>query len=80
MKSYAFAAVTSAAAISTDELEFANYAARFNKVYEDMKEYAARMERFVYHNRLINEHNNSNGSKNFTLGQNQFTDWTDAEY
>ena len=63
MKSYAFAAVASAtAAINTNELEFANYAARFNKVYEDVEEYAVRLERFIHHDKLINEHNNSNAS------------------
>ena len=37
MQSFAFAALASAAfAVSADELEFANYAARFNKVYEDI--------------------------------------------
>ena len=80
MKSYAFAAVVSAAAaISADELEFANYAARFNKVYEDMKEFVVRLERFVHWHKLINEHNTS-GSKNFKLGHNQFSDWTDEEF
>ena len=74
MKSYAFAAVASAAAaISADELEFAQYAARFNKVYEDMKEFIIRLERFKHHHNIINEHNTS-GSKNFKLGHNQFSD------
>ena len=45
--SFAFASlVAAAAAISTDEIEFVNYAARFNKAYEDVDEYAARKERF----------------------------------
>ena len=80
MKSYAFAAVASAAAaISADELEFANYAARFNKVYEKIEEYTVRLERFKHHHWLIKDHN-TNGSKNFKLGHNQFTDWTDKEY
>ena len=47
MQSVTFAAlVAAAAAISADELEFVNYAARFNKIYEDVVEYAARLERF----------------------------------
>ena len=56
-----------------------DYAARFNKVYEDVEQFAARQEKFAYHDRLINDHNNTNGA-NFTLGHNQFSDWTDAEY
>ena len=70
IKSVAFAALASAAAaISADEIEFANYAARYNKVYEDIKDFALRFERFAYHHKLITEHNNSNG-KNFNLGHN----------
>ena len=80
MKSFTFAVFTSAAAISADELEFVHYTARFNKIYADMEEYTVRLERFKHNHKLINEHNNSNGSKNFTLGHNQFSDWSDAEY
>ena len=80
MKSVAFAVLTSAAvAISADELEFSNFVARYNKVYEDVKEFAVRLERYIYWNSIINEHNSTN-SPNFTLGHNQFSDWTDAEY
>ena len=80
MKPFTFAAFASvAAAISTEHLEFVNYAARFNKAYEYVEEFAARFERFTYWNRIINEHNSTNGA-NFTLGNNQFSDWTDAEY
>ena len=79
MQSFAFAALAStAAAINTVELEFTKYAARFNKVYEDVEEFAMRLERFVHHHNLISEHNATKA--NFTLGPNQFTDWTDAEY
>ena len=79
MKSFAFAALASAAAINADELEFINYTARFNKVYEDVEEFVTRFERFIYWDRLINDHNNANGA-NFHLGHNQFSDWTDEEY
>ena len=80
MKYFAIAALASfAAAISADELEFLNFAARFNKVYEEIEEYAVRFERFVHWHRIINEHNATNG-ENFILGHNQFSDWTDAEY
>ena len=80
MKSFAFAALVSvAAAISADELSFMNYAARFNKIYEDVEEFAVRLERFNHWHRIINEHNATNGL-NYTLGHNQFSDWTDDEY
>ena len=80
MQSIAFAILTStAAAISADELQFANYVARFNKVYGDIEEFAMRFENFLYWHRVINDHNNSNGP-NFNLGHNQFSDWSNEEY
>ena len=80
MKSFAFAALVSAvAAISASELEFSKYAARYNKFYGDIKEFAMRLQRFVHWDKLISEHNSTNGA-NFHLGHNQFSDWTDAEY
>ena len=84
MQSVAFAAIASTAAaisanaISADKLKFIKYAARFNKVYEDIEEFAVRLEQFAYHNRLISEHNATDS--NFKLGHNQFSDWTEAEY
>ena len=80
MQSIAFATLVSAtAAISAYEQTFLNYIARFNKVYEDIEEFAMRFERFSYWHRVINEHNRSNGP-NFTLGHNQFSDWSNKEY
>ena len=55
-----------------------NYAARFNKIYEDVKDFEVRLERFVHNHRVITEHNAT--KQNFTLGENQFTDWTPEEY
>ena len=54
------ALVAAAAAIGTDELEFINYAARFNKAYGDVNEFAARLDRFTHWNGLISEHNSPN--------------------
>merc|ERR1712051_404375 len=80
MKYLAIAALTSAAAaISSDELNFLNYVARFNKVYEEIEEFALRLERFVHWDKIINDHNSTDGPT-FVLGHNQFSDWTDAEY
>ena len=80
MKYFAIAALASVAAvISADELEFLNYVARYNKVYEEIEEFALRLERFIHWHRIINDHNATNGPS-FTLGHNQFSDWTDAEY
>ena len=75
-----FAALASAAAaIRADELEFMNYSARFNKNFEDVEEFALRLERFTHWHRVITKHNATNGP-NFVLGHNQFSDWTDVEY
>ena len=80
MKSFTFAALASAAAaINVNELEFLNYAAQYNKVYDEIEEFALRLERFLHWHRIINDHNATNGL-NFNLGHNQFSDWTDAEY
>ena len=80
MQSFAFATLVSAVvAIRADEFSFMNYAAQYNKVYEDVAEFAMRLERFKHNHRIITEHNSSN-SANFNLGENQFTDWTDEEY
>ena len=89
MQSITFAALASvAAAISDFELEFANYAARFNKVYGDIEEFAMRFENFLYWHKVINEHNSTDETnniwpfhhKNFKLGHNQFSDWSNKEY
>ena len=80
MKYFAITALASAAAaIRADELEFLNYAARYNKVYAEIEEFALRLERFTHWHRIINDHNATNGTY-FTLGHNQFSDWTDSEY
>ena len=63
------ALVAAAAAIGTDKLEFVNYAARFNKAYENVEEFTARSESFKHWNNIINEHNNTNGA-NYQLGHN----------
>ena len=79
MKSFAFAALASVAvALSNDELEFIDYAARFNKVYEDVEEFAARFERFLVAHAFIKTHNASGDTH--VAGHNQFSDWHHAEY
>ena len=80
MKYFDIAALASAAtAISADELNFLNYAARFNKIYEEIEEFSLRLEQFIQWERIINDHNATNGV-NYVLGHNQFSDWTGEEY
>ena len=47
-------------------------------MYDDIEEFALRLERFTHNNRLIIEHNAKKA--NFKLGHNPLTDWTKAEY
>merc|ERR1712156_1172277 len=55
-----------------------NYLAEFNKSYENQEEFAMRVERYVAVDSFIQEHNQTNAS--YTVGHNQFSDWTAAEY
>jgi len=79
MKSFAFAAVIGAAsAIDASTFGYLNYLAEFNKSYENQEEFAMRVERYVAVDSFIQEHNQTNAS--YTVGHNQFSDWTAAEY
>ena len=79
MKSFAFAAVAGmAAAIDVHELEFMNYTAKFNKFYLQLELFEQRMSNFVRADKIIKEHNATEA--NYTLGHNQFSDWTEEEY
>ena len=79
MKSFAFAAVLGAAnALSTVEFEYMNYMATYNKIVNDVDEFAMRKSNFESVDAFIQEHNASNAT--YTAGHNQFSDWTDAEY
>ena len=79
MKSFAFAAVVGmAAALDVHELEFMNYTAKFNKHYLQMELFEKRMSNFARADKLIKEHNATEA--NYTLGHNQFSDWSEEEY
>merc|ERR1719276_237230 len=79
MKSFAFAATMAAAnALSTVEFDYMNYMAQYNKVINDVEEFAMRAANFDRVDAFINEHNSSNST--YTAGHNQFSDWTEAEY
>ena len=76
MKSFAFAAVIGAT--NALDFDFINYMATFNKVINDVEEFAMRMENFERTDAFIKEHNASNAT--YTAAHNQFSDWSDAEY
>ena len=69
---------TVAPATNEEKQEFNAYLASHNKNYDTVDEYNARLDRFVYYDRQIKEHNEKKA--NFTLGHNQFSDWYANEY
>jgi C1A family cysteine protease len=60
------------------ENEFIQHIAEFGKSYGTTEEYKFRLNLFAEKHAAIAELNSENGS--FTLGHNQFSDWTQAEY
>ena len=55
-----------------------NYTAKFNKFYLQLELFEQRMSNFIRNDKIIKEHNATEAS--FTLGHNQFSDWTEEEY
>lgn len=60
------------------EVEFGNFIVSYNKNYASEEEYNFRLSVFAEQLRIINEHNAKGLS--WTLGVNQFSDWTREEY
>ena len=80
MKSFAFAAVLSAAnALSSIEFEYMNYCAEFNKVTNDVEEFNFRLSNFAATDAFIKE-SNADPTQTHVAGHNQFSDWSHAEY
>lgn len=59
--------------------QFKNFQTKFRKYYETLEEIETRFQIFRYNLRNIISHN-LNSSTNFTMGVNQFTDLTPAEF
>ena len=77
----AFAAVITlgvASALEMMELKYMNHLAKFGKTIESIEEFAERLVYFKTLDQFIEDHNE--GSHNFTLGHNQFSDWSRTEY
>lgn len=60
------------------EMQFTSYMNAFNKNYLTEEEYNFRLRMFEDSLRVINEHNAK--GKSWTMGLNQFSDWTKEEY
>ena len=52
--------------------------ATYNKVVNDVEEFAQRVENFKFIDAFIEEHNASGA--NYGAGHNQYSDWSEAEY
>ena len=59
-------------------LKYVQHMAQFNRMIEDVAEFATRFEKFVAVENWIEEHNAM--GNNYTVGHNQFSDWSHAEY
>ena len=70
-------AALSQADIDVGELKFIHWMSKFGKHYETMEEFIVRKEIFLAKELIILGHNSM--PSNFTLGHNQFSDWTKEE-
>ena len=80
MKAFA-AAITLAVASAADaemELKFMNHCAKFGKNIASTDDFTGRMANFSGADNIIEKHNA--GKHSFTMGHNQFSDWTADEY
>ena len=79
MKSFAFAMTAGAAvAVRPIEFKFVQHLAQFAKNYVDVAEWNARLSHFEAADIIIEASNAI--EKNFTMGHNQFSDWSEIEY
>lgn len=60
------------------DLHFTNFVTKFDKNYLSEDEYNFRKTIFADNLKIINEHNTQ--GKSWTMGVNEFTDWTNEEY
>jgi C1A family cysteine protease len=80
MRTIAALALVAAANASTEmESAFMSYISSFEKSYPTIEEFNHRFEQFARNHANIETHNAS-GAFTFTLGHNQFSDWTEEEY
>lgn len=87
MKTVAVLAIVAAIAVvyfgsfkteSSNDLLFSNFINEYGRNYANEAEYNMRKEIFMHHLKTIQEHNAKGLS--WTLGVNEYTDWTDEEY
>ena len=74
-----FTSLFSTIEMSQDNVEFANFLARFGKSYGTKEEFQFRYEQYIK-NMAIIRNENSRNENTFSLGANKFTDYTRDEY
>ena len=80
MKTFALAMTFGAAsALKSIDIKYMNYISQHGKVVNSVEEYNTRASNFERNDFIIQEHNAQNGV-NYTLGHNQFSDWSHEEY
>merc|ERR1719197_1508872 len=65
--------------ITEDEMAYMRYVTEWGKSYGTKAEFVFRMEQFKKTMAKMAEHNTNDAHKS-TVGHNQFSDWTEAEY
>lgn len=65
--------------INKENLDFANYLAKYGKSYGTKEEFQYRLQQYKKNMAAI-AHHNSNNANTFTLAPNKFADYTPAEY
>ena len=82
MKSFfalALAGAASAELFLAEDLQFINYAAKYNKHYGSMVDFNHRREQFLKTHAFIQENNNS-GNSTHIAAHNKFSDYTEDEF
>ena len=67
-----------AVAYESNDAAFLAFAGKHGKSFKSFDEYKMRLEQFKKTVRFIEDHNSL--ERTYTLGINEFSDWTDAEY
>ena len=60
------------------KFDYLGHIVKFNRTFESVEDFMARLENFTFTHNWINEHNASGAS--WVAGHNQFSDWHHVEY
>ena len=74
-----FAAAAQAKMMSQLDYDFMHYISMFNKKYDSIEEYEARIVNYARVDEFIKERNSREGSL-YRAGHNMFSDWSEEEF